>query len=54
MYDGEQIISDYDIINTIEKLGLNFVTMDNDEFQLADTNNWIDMNTFTFERPEKG
>ena len=54
VYDGEQIISDYDIINTIEKLGLNFITMDNDEFQLADTNNWIDMNTFTFERPEKG
>lgn len=54
VYEGEQKISDYDIINKIKSLGLNFVGMDNDEFQLADTNDWIDMNTFTFERPEKG
>lgn len=54
VYEGEQKISDYDIINKIKGLGLNFIGMDNDEIQLANTNDWLDMNTFTFERPEKG
>jgi len=54
VYEGEQKISDFDIINKIKDLGLNFVGMENDEFQLANTNDWIDMNTFTFERPERG
>lgn len=54
VYEGEQKKSDFEIINKIKNLGLNFKGMENDEFQLADTNNWIDMNTFTFERPERG
>lgn len=54
VYQGEQIISDFAIINKIKSLGLNFAGMENDEFQLANTNDWIDMNTFTFERPERG
>lgn len=54
VYEGEQCISDFEIINKIKKLGLNFVTMDNDEIQLERINDWIDMNTFTFERPERG
>lgn len=54
IYQGEQKISDFEIINKIKQLGLNFVGTENDDFQLADTNDWIDMNTFTFERPERG
>lgn len=54
VYEGEQKISDFDIINKIKALGLNFVNMENDDFQLEKTNNWIDMNIFTFERPERG
>ena len=42
------------IVYKIKGLGLNFVGMENDEIQLANINNWIDMNTFTFERPERG
>lgn len=54
VYEGEQKISDYEIINKIKGLGLNFIGMENDEIQLANTNDWLDMNTFTFERLEKG
>lgn len=54
VYEGEQKISDFEIIDKIKSLGLNFKGMENDEFQLANTNNWIDINTFTFERPERG
>lgn len=54
IYQGEQKISDFEIINKIKGLGLNFTGTENDDFQLADTNDWIDMNTFTFERPERG
>lgn len=54
VYEGEQKISDFEIIDKIKGLGLNFVGMENDEIQLANINNWIDMNTFTFERPERG
>lgn len=54
VYQGEQKISDFEIINKIKALGLNFKGMENDDVQLANTNEWIDMNTFTFERPERG
>nr|DAV03358.1 MAG TPA: hypothetical protein [Caudoviricetes sp.] len=54
VFQGEQKISDFEIINKIRKLGLNFNETENDDFQLADTNDWIDMITFTFERPERG
>ena len=54
VYEGEQKFSDFEIINKIKELGLNFEGMENDEIQLANTNDWIDMNTFTFERPERG
>ncbi len=53
-YTGEQKISDYAIINKIKELNLNFVGMDSDDVQIADTNDWIDINTYTFERPERG
>lgn len=53
VYEGEQKISDYEIIEKIEQLGLNFISAENDDFQLADTNNWIDVNTYIFERPER-
>ena len=54
VYEGEQKISDFEIINKVKQLGLNFTGTENDDFQLADTNTWIDMTTFTFERPERG
>lgn len=54
VYEGEQKISDFDIINKIKNLGLNFVSMDPDDVQVASINDWIDMNTFIFERPERG
>ena len=54
VYEGEQKISDFSVINKMEELGLNFEGMDNDEIQLASTNDWIDMNTYTFSRPERG
>lgn len=54
VYQNEQKISDFEIIRKIEGLGLNFEEMDPDEFQVANTNDWIDMNTFIFTRPERG
>lgn len=54
VYEGEQTISDYEIINKLKALNLNFVSMDSDDFQIANTNNWVDMNTFIFSRPERG
>lgn len=54
VYEGEPKISDFEIINKIKSLGLNFKGSEQSDFQLADTNTWIDMNTFAFERPEKG
>lgn len=53
-FTGEQKISDFDIINKIKELNLNFVGMDSDDVQIADTNDWIDLNIYTFERPERG
>lgn len=53
-YSGEQKISDFEIIKKIKELGLNFTGMDSDDVQVADTNDWIDINTYTFERPERG
>lgn len=53
VFDGEQKISDYKIIKEFEEVGLNFVNMDPDDFQVANTNKWVDMNTYTFERGEK-
>lgn len=54
IYQGEQKISDFEIINKIKNLGLNFKEMEADDFQLASTNDWVDMNTYVFERPERG
>ena len=54
VYEGEQKISEFDIINKIKALNLNFEGMEDDDFQLASTNDWIDMKTFTFSRPERG
>lgn len=53
-FTGEQKISDFEIINKIKELNLNFVSMESDDVQIADTNDWIDLNTYTFERPERG
>lgn len=54
VFDGEQKILDYDIINKFEAIGLKFNGMQPDDFQVAETNKWVDMNTYIFERPEKG
>ncbi len=53
VFNGEQKISDYEIIKKFEKIGLNFINMDTDDFQVANTNKWVDMNIYTFERGEK-
>lgn len=53
IFDGEQKISDSEIIKAFEKIGLNFQYMDSDDFQVANTNKWVDSNTYVFERPEK-
>lgn len=54
VYEGEQKISDFEIINKIKALNLNFEEMDPEDFQLANINEWIDMNIFSFSRPERG
>lgn len=53
VYDGEQIISDSEIIKSFEDIRLNFKYMDTDDFRVGSTNKWVDMNTYVFERPEK-
>jgi len=53
VFDGEQEISDSEIIKAFEKTGINFKYMDSDDFQVANTNKWVDSNTYVFERPEK-
>lgn len=53
-FTGEQKISDFEIISKIKELNLNFINMDSDDVQVADTNDWIDLNIYTFERPERG
>lgn len=53
VFDGEQKISDYEIIKKFEEIRLNFINMDTDDFQVANTNKWVDMNIYTFERGEK-
>lgn len=53
VYEGEQKISDKQIIEAIEGTRLNFKDMEPDDFRVANTNKWVDMNTYVFERPEK-
>lgn len=53
IFDGEQKIKDSEIINKFEGIGLNFNYMESDDFQVANTNKWVDSNTYFFERPEK-
>lgn len=53
VYDGEQSITDGEIISAFENLRLNFQYMDHDDFQAGNTNKWVDSNTYVFERPEK-
>ena len=53
VYEGEQTISDKEIIETMEGIRLNFKYMEPDDFRVASTNKWVDMNTYVFERPEK-
>lgn len=53
VYDGEQNISDGEIIKAFEDIRLNFKYMDTDDFRVANTDKWADMNTYVFERPEK-
>lgn len=54
VFDEEQKIDDFDIINEVEKLGVKFVIMNPDEEQIGSTNSWVTMNTYIFEGPEKG
>lgn len=53
VFDGEQKISDFEIINAFKKIGLIFKRMEPDDFQAGNTNKWIDMNTYIFERAER-
>lgn len=53
VYDGEQKISDSEIIKAFEGIRLNFKYMDPDDFRVGNTNKWVDANTYIFERPEK-
>lgn len=53
VFDGEQSISDFEIINKFKKLGLVFKRMEPDDIQVGSTNKWVDMNTYVFERPER-
>lgn len=53
VYDGEQKISDSQIIKAFEDIRLNFKYMEPDDFRVGNTNKWVDMNTYIFERPEK-
>lgn len=53
VYDGEQKISDSEIIKAFEEIRLNFKYMEPDDFRVGNTNKWVDMNTYVFERPEK-
>lgn len=53
VFDGEQKINDFEIINAFKKIGLVFKKMEPDDFQIGSTNKWVDMNTYIFERPER-
>lgn len=53
VFDGEQKISDFEIINAFKKIGLVFKKMEPDDFQIGNTNKWVDMNTYIFERAER-
>lgn len=53
VYEGEQSISDSQIIKAFEDIRLNFKYMEPDDFRVGETNTWVDMNTYIFERPEK-
>jgi len=54
VYEGEQKIADKEIVSAFEEIGLNFKYMDPDDTRIANTNKWVDMNTYVFERPERG
>ena len=53
VFEGEQKISDFEIINAFKNTGLIFKRMEPDDFQIANTNRWADVNTYIFERPER-
>lgn len=53
VFDGEQKIDDFTIINKFKKIGLIFKRMEPEDFQIGNTNKWVDMNTYIFERPER-
>lgn len=54
VFDGEQEISDFDIINTFERIpNFRFVRMEPDEGQVAQTNRYLELNTYIFERAER-
>lgn len=53
VFDGEQKIDDFQIINAFKKIGLVFKRMEADDVQVGSTNKWVDMNTYVFERAER-
>lgn len=54
VFDGEQEISDFDIINAFEKIpNFRFVRMEPDEAKVAQTNRFIEINSYVFERAER-
>ncbi len=53
VFDGEQKINDFQIINAFKKIGLVFKRMETDDVQVGNTNKWLDVNTYVFERAER-
>ncbi len=53
VFDGEQVIKDSQIIKAFENIGLRFIQMEPDDIRVGETNKWVDMNTYIFERPEQ-
>lgn len=54
VFEKEQKIDDFEIINTLEEIGISFVREEPDEIQIQKTSEWITMNTYIFEKPEVG
>ena len=53
VFEGEQKITDKQIIEAMEGIRLNFKYMEPDDFRVANTDKWVDMNSYIFERAEK-
>lgn len=53
IYENVQSFSDSEIINKLEGPGFKFDEMDPERVRLGDSDRFVEINTFTFIRPEK-